>query len=460
MQSVRLTISNISRLSLAFVITGFLLSKAQAQVNSPFTRYGIGELYSTPHAISRAMGGLSAAYSDGNANNAGQSVNFQNPATYGSFYYSTLDLGVYIDSRNLTSKNPSGKFGSTNFLPAYLAVGVPLNRAKGLGLAIGLKPVSRIGYSVQNNSRAAGDSLQTLYEGEGGVNQAFIGVAKRWKGLSIGFNTGYNFGNKDVSTKKNFINDTVFYYSSSSGTKTHFGGMFFTGGLQYEVTLSSKVNELAKTTEQYHLRFGLTGTIGQTMNATADVDKYTFTYNTQGEAKIDSVAGQDDIKGSVYIPGTYAAGITLHKTTANSRGLFELWSIGMEYTATNWTKYRFYDQTDQLADSWQFKLGIQFAPDPLSGRNFWNSVNYRLGAFMGKDYLDPDGKGLKLFGVTFGAGLPVRKFSNYTDQVTMINTAFQFGKRGSAVNNVTETYFAFVLGFSLSDLWFVKRKYD
>jgi hypothetical protein len=459
MRSVRLTISNISRLSLAFVMTGFLL-KAQAQENSPFTRYGIGEVYQTPHAISRSLGGLSAAYADR------QSINFNNPASYGNFLLSTLDLGVYIDSRTLSSKNPAGKFGSNNFLPAYLSVGFPLNRDKGLGLAIGLKPVSRISYSVQDLSRAAGDSLQSLYEGSGGVNQAFVGLGKQWykgalKGLSLGFNTGYNFGNKNISTTKNFINDSVQYYSSISESKTNFGGLFFSGGLQYQFKLSEKDNEIKKTKERYLLRFGLTGTIGQTMTGNMDVDKQTITYTTDGTVKIDSVSGQDDIKGKIFIPGTYAAGVTLHKTSENSRGEVELWAIGLEYTATKWTKYRFYDQPDKLADSWQYKLGVQFTPNPLSGTySYWNTVTFRAGAYYGQDYINPDGNGLKLFGVSFGAGLPVRRFSSYNEQYTLVNTTFQFGKRGSGVNNITETYFAFVLGFSLNDKWFIKRKYD
>ena len=63
------------------VLLGLFLVTSQAQQNSPFTRFGPGEFYSNPHIISRAMGGLSAAYADGYNNNVGQSINFNNPAT-------------------------------------------------------------------------------------------------------------------------------------------------------------------------------------------------------------------------------------------------------------------------------------------------------------------------------------------------------------------------------------------
>lgn len=453
MRSVRLTISNISRLSLA-VIAVFFLADVQAQDNNPFSRYGLGEYYTSQHTISRSLGGLTAALADG------QSINFNNPATYGNFYMTTFDLGVFIESRSLTNKIPGAKSKSSNFLPGYLAVGVPLNRVKSWGLAFGLKPLSRISYSVENRERSAGDSTQALYEGNGGFNQAFVGIGKKWRNFSIGINTGYNFGRKDIETQKNFLNDTVDYYSSKSKVVTNYGGAFLNFGVQYDLTLSQKINTISQTTEAYKLRFGATGTLKQNMKATQDIIKQTFVPSTVGDVVIDSVLRTNDLPGTVSVPGTYTVGLTLHKTSTNTRGVFELWQIGAEYTATKWSQYRFYGFPDRLTDSWQFKLGLQFAPDPLSIRNYWSVVNYRAGVYVGKDYLDPDGNGLKQFGISFGAGLPVRKWTNFTDQFTILNTAFQFGKRGSAVNNVTETYFQLSLGFSLSDIWFVKRRYD
>ena len=456
MRSVSITTT---RLCLV-VIFGFSLLNTQAQQNSPFSRYGIGEYYQSQHAVSRSLGGLSAAYADGLNNNVGQSVNFNNPATYSSLYLVTLDLGVTIDSRSLISNNPTGKFTSNYFVPSYLAIGIPLKRAKGLGMAFGLKPISNINYSIENRARVAGDSLQTIYQGSGGLNQVFVGLAKKWKTFSIGFNTGYNFGRKEISTRKTFLNDTVSYYQSVSSSATNFSGVFLSGGLQYEISVGKKVNAETKTTDNYLLRFGLTGTLQQKMNASQDQIKQTYVVGVSGDVKIDSVSDQANIKGQVLLPSTYAAGVTFHKTSTTPRGVFELWSIGLEYTSTQWTKYRFYDQPDKLSDSWIYKLGIQFSTDPASGQGYWGNVNFRTGLYYGKDYVNADGAGLKQYGVSFGAGLPIKKWNAYNQQFTVLNTAVQYGKRGSSVNNVTENYFQFTLGMSLSDLWFVKRKYD
>jgi hypothetical protein len=449
----------IARLCLAFLPVFFLLT-SEAQQNSPFTRFGLGEYYTNQHVISRAMGGLTAAYSDGLNNNVGQSINIGNPATYSNLYVVTFDLGFTIDSRSLNSKVPLSKFSTNNFIPSYITIGIPLSKAKGWGLAFGLKPVSNISYSIATRERTAGDSLATVYEGSGGMNQAFVGIGKKWGGFSIGVNTGFNFGRKEIITRKMFLNDTVNYYSAKSGSNTYFSGVFLEGGLQYEFSLGKKEVVETKTTSNYLLRFGVTGTLKQNMSAEQDITKQSYVVNaSSGEIKVDSVFEQSGVKGIIALPATYAAGITLHKTVASPRGVFEMWSIGAEYTATQWTKYRFYNAPDQLSDSWQFKVGTQFCPGP-GGNSYWNSVNYRLGYHMGQDYLNPDGNGLKKYGFSFGAGLPVRKWRTYDNQFTFLNTAFEFGKRGSGVNNITETYFQFSLGMSLSDIWFIKRKYD
>ena len=59
-----------------------------------------------------------------------------------------------------------------------------------------------------------------------------------------------------------------------------------------------------------------------------------------------------------------------------------------------------------------------------------------------------------------GVGIHIKKWKAYDRQFTVLNTTVQFGKRGSNVNNFTESYAQFTIGFSLSDLWFQKRKYD
>jgi len=58
------------------------------------------------------------------------------------------------------------------------------------------------------------------------------------------------------------------------------------------------------------------------------------------------------------------------------------------------------------------------------------------------------------FGITFGLGLPV-------GGVSKINIAVELGQLGTLDGGlIKENYTNIMLGFSLSDIWFIKRKYD
>ena len=55
------------------------VTPAFSQDNSPYSRYGIGDLVPSTNIINRGMAGLSAGYIDHLA------INFNNPASYSSF---------------------------------------------------------------------------------------------------------------------------------------------------------------------------------------------------------------------------------------------------------------------------------------------------------------------------------------------------------------------------------------
>ena len=155
-----------------------------SQENSPFSRYGIGDIYPQQNIASRGMGGLSAAFT------STQAINTVNPASYGSLSLVTYDFGLTIDARSLLSKTPVSKYKSTNFIPSYLQLGVPLTKPGNkntAGLIFGLRPSTRINYSIKEGSRISYDSLGTtdslneLHEGNGGLNQVYLGLGKTWK---------------------------------------------------------------------------------------------------------------------------------------------------------------------------------------------------------------------------------------------------------------------------------------
>ena len=97
-----------------------------AQSNSPYSRYGLGDLFPNSNMTTRGMGGISAGYADV------ISVNFSNPASYSSFYalkektssklqYGRviLDAGLNLENRTISCTQYTSKlyiFGCLFFL--------------------------------------------------------------------------------------------------------------------------------------------------------------------------------------------------------------------------------------------------------------------------------------------------------------------------------------------------------
>ena len=444
-----------------------------SQENSPFSRYGLGDIYPQASIASRAMGGLTSTVT------STQFINTVNPASYGSLGLVTYDFALSIDARTLLSKTPVEKYSSTNFIPSYLQLGMPLTKAgkrNGAGLVFGLRPATRINYSVEEGSRifydslGTSDSLHQLYEGNGGLNQVFLGIGKTWKNknnpnnsISIGFNAGYGWGTKFISNKTDFPSDSSYenWYRSNATDSTHYWGMFLNPGIMASFTLKETTDPISKLKNSYVLAIGGSGTLEQNLNASRDLTRQTFFYKEDGGiVVVDSVYEGNTNHGKINVPFNFNGGLMLNKMISNGPFVVKKWGIGVDYNFAPWSKYRYYGEPDRVNDSWFLRAGIEFSPSPLSNKGVFANGMYRLGYYNGKEYQNADGNGYKVQAFTFGYSFNLRKYHSYDKQFTMINTALEFGKRGSSVNNVTENFFKISLGLSLSDIWFIKRKYD
>lgn len=453
----------INRLSV-FVISVFVFSFAQAQENSPYSRYGIGNLTNTKHINQQAQGGVDVISNDN------FSINFNNPASYARLFRVTYDIGVGYQNTILKSNSLAEKYKTNNVTPNYLSVAFPLNKKRKIGGAFGFKPYSRVGYDITQATRVPGiDSLYQYYIGSGGLNQVYAGLGKAWGNdtsthrLNIGFNTGYLFGKKQIETRKEFLADSsyIVYQRSNSQTRTNFGNVFFQLGGQYEVKIGesqSKMSDGKGVHKSTYLAIGFNAQFAQSFTAKQDTLRETYYYDASGAAiTFDSVYFKENAKINVKLPATYTVGIALKGKELN--GTLDKWMIGAQYQTAKFSDYRFNGQTDATADMWNFSVGGSFVPKPGDIKMF-KRATYRAGFNMGKDYISVNGEELKTVAGTFGVTFPVRKFSNWTDQFTFINTALEIGKRGNDNTNLSESYVKFSVGLSLTDIWFKKRKYD
>ncbi|RYY53980.1 MAG: hypothetical protein EOO09_16065 [Chitinophagaceae bacterium] len=448
----------------ALLVTAVLGSaSAFSQDNSPYSRYGLGDLVPSTPVNTRGMGGVAAAYVDP----YGTSINFANPATYGSFWAlktpnsrkidqgrAVLDIGLNFENRTLREPNTVTKFRASNALFSHVQVGVPLK--PNWGLSFGLRPMTRISYKQISSYRSAIDSTVNLNTGDGGSYLGTIGTGAKFRlnaknQVSVGVNGGYLFGKKENSRRRSILNDSLSYTSGNYATNVSYGGLYFNLGLQYEMLLNTK--------KQIYLTFGAYGNVKQNLRASTDDIIETYYYDESvGNPRIDSVSVKSNQKGDITWPSQITGGLMLEK---RFNGLKEAsWKIGVDVGQANWSQYRSYGLADpNVTDKWEVKVGGEITPIP--NKNYFSRISYRAGVNFGPDYLRIVGREVPMFGATLGLGLPVGNYSPQgRTQATFVNLAFEYLRRGTNDSPLKDNMFRISAGFSLSDIWFVKRKYD
>ncbi len=437
---------------------------ANSQDNSLYSRYGLGDIVPSTNINSRGMGSLAAGYNDI------LSINFNNPASYGFFQTvkepgakkilrgrAILDIGLNFETRTLWEPDSVEKYTAGNALFSHVQVGVPLG--SNWGLSFGLRPLTRINYQVIKREQLIDpgtglpiDSALTLNEGDGGSYLASVGVGHKIDlgvnhKLSFGVNGGYLFGNQEYNTRRSLYNDVLLYTSGNIQTTTAYGDIYFNGGLQYHARLNKDIV----------LTIGAYGNWEQSLKATMDNIRGTYYYDeSSGYVTLDSVYVQKNIKGEIIYPASYTAGFIIERPVSTKKSG---WLFGIDYSVGKWSDYRSFGQADPaVRDKWELRAGVQLKPVPRS--NYFSNVSYRAGTFFGPDYVHVNEE-LPVLGMSFGMGLPIFNYNRQSaGQATLINLAFEYIKRGNNDNVVRENMFRISAGFSFSDFWFNKRKYD
>ena len=185
------------------------IAMAQTSSNSPYTRYGFGELSDQHFGNSKAMGGI--AYGLRN----GLQVNAANPASYTAVDSLTFifDAGLSLQNTNFKENGVSTNAKNSSF--DYIAMQFRLR--KGMGMALGFLPYSTVGYDMTQvksiNKDEYGDEIESYhtYKGEGGLQQVFAGLGlKVFENLSIGANLSYLYGDISHAAITSFNNTNAF----------------------------------------------------------------------------------------------------------------------------------------------------------------------------------------------------------------------------------------------------------
>ena len=148
-----------------------------AQVNSPYSRYGLGNMYPGSFTAANGMGGLSAA------NFSPSAINFLNPASFAEIGGASFDVGVYGTVMSLNTNSETFTSGDANLSNMAFAFPVYKNlRRDRFGLSFGLVPFSTFQYDILDETDTGDPDLGTKqynYVGDGQLYQLYGGFGYR-----------------------------------------------------------------------------------------------------------------------------------------------------------------------------------------------------------------------------------------------------------------------------------------
>ncbi len=437
------------------------VSYAQPISTSPFSTQGIGESGGLEDPQFGAYGNVRAAIFDSST------VNLFNPASYTSLAKDQPLFAIGLSSR--FSTYTMGDASSNARIVALNQITMALPLGKRFGMAIGLQPFSRKGYSIEEKEFDGTDSIRYTYKGSGNTQEVLGGLAYKFVNTkrhmaSLGINYSYVFGSVTDERQSSFIE-----YEPTGGvdqTSYRLHAFHYSVGLNYSFMLDTLKNQ--------YLRIGAVYSPQQQLAAHRDY--FLFATTDLGDPnKYDTLIYTVDDKGELVYPSSLTIGFNYSfqpkmTETYKHKNIYQLSVMG-DFSSTMWSNYRADFNTvheeNAFKDSRRFSLGLQFIPNYSSASkvtgaaDYFGRVRYRAGGYIGSLPNLQNGTQLQEMGVTAGLGLPI--FSQKTN--SSFNFSFQYGTRGSdQPDAIKENYLGVNFGVILApanyDRWFKKYKLD
>jgi hypothetical protein len=402
-------------------------------MNSPYTRYGYGQLADQVFGHSKAMGGIAIGLRNGSQ------INATNPASYSAVDSLTFlfDAGLTLQNANFSENGvkTNAKNSSVDYLAAQFRLG------KGLGFTLGFLPMSSVGYSFTQTGSlpdATDGSTQYAtysYDGDGGLQQVMAGLGYQvFKGLSVGANFSYLYGDVTHTFGTTFSNSSA---SKSIRTETISVSSYrLDFGLQYALRFDKK----------NVLNLGAILSPGHSISADGITSNATYVYSSSYSSYVVQTESADTIKNGFALPTSWGVGATY---VYNNR-----LTVGLDYSMQKWADAKYNGVKGQYLDNRQkVSFGAEILPNPYS-HNYLKRIRYRLGAYYATPYAKVDGRdGADEYSVSAGFGLPIFQSKS------LLNISGQYVKVSPKVTGMmSENYLKLNIGLTFNEQWFQKWK--
>lgn len=422
------------------LITSFLILtqlsllslQAQNNTNSPYTRFGYGDLADRSFGAGRAMGGI------GYGLRSPKQINPMNPASYSCMDSLTFLFDFGASGQLSWFSDGNAQQHDVNGNVEYIAMQFPINRR--IAMSIGLLPYSFVGYKFGAVREEQGIGYTESFSGTGGLNDLYAGLSiDIWKKrLAVGANFGFLFGNISHLQNVSVTSEGSGAYNTSRSQDVQVRDMKMDFGIQYTHPISKTENI----------------TIGATFSPANSLNAKSYhvlqKYQMQGSSE---VLESDTITGKAFdIPNSYGIGISYVKENKLT--------LAADFSYEEWSNAAYFGEKGDFKNRIRVAAGCEFIPGYMN-KSFLSRVRYRGGVHYNNSYLrlnntelNPGGSGYNEYGVSVGLGLPL------VDNRSLINVSFEYVKKQPEVkmNMIDEQYFRFTVNYTFNELWFLKSK--
>ena len=402
----------------------------QSDLSSPYSRFGIGDIYTgSPNTILKGMGGVA------NAMSGNYLLNPSNPAAYASLDTLSFlfDAGFYIKVSSFSTSNLTENGSNASF--NYASVGLSATKRWKIGL--GIMPYANREYNVITEHNDLG-SYNVAFQGDGGLSRVFFANGiKITKDLSVGVTASFIFGTLSDNTSI-YYPDSTYFLNGKRSIDMRVNDFKLDYGVIYRLPF-----------KKYNLTIGLTYSQGTKIAAKRNIFiRNMFNgFNNQTENPIDTLMYEENEKVNIKVPGGFGVGLKFDKG--------EGWAVGADFNWTGWKGFTMNGANDSIQNSWNVAIGGEYRPKSTSISKYHKRITYRAGFHYDQTYYNIYGNSINKYGVTLGLGLPVPR------SLTSFNLALEFGSMGTVKNDlIKETYFNISISMSIYDRWFIKKKYQ
>lgn len=400
--------------------------------NAPYSSLGIGELYGDGFSDNVGMG--QSGVSTGN----GFQINNLNPALWSRNKYTTLDIGLIGQYKDIVSGSNKQQTVGGNL--AYVSLAFPVSRRWTLGGS--LKPYSFVDFENTSVRVIPGTADQAIYfnSGKGGINKASLTNGYQLgKYVSLGLEASYYFGNVRKASEVMIPSGTSTDYLVGINDRIAYSDFGARAGVAVRIPIKKDNKLNLNLGGAYSFKTDLNGTQTRTLELSQD------SFVLPGAT--DTLS--NNLSGAVTVPTQYQVGMSLE------------WPlklvISADYNRQEWSQYRGFrtSSNDGLKNVNRMNLGVEYLPRFLS-LNYFDRVRYRVGFSHGNSPYVINGKGINDTNISLGFTFPM----GYGYQ-NFLSIAFVGGQRGvTSTGTVRERYGRAVLGITLLERWFQKQKLD